>query len=463
MAKDPIPSLEWPSPRKPSLALALLEIAALFTVLAWLLFSGKSGILIVLVPSGVVAIYLIWAIVAAILQTSASLPSPLRIVVFSISQLVGGTIAVAGLARLLSGAWGYFSYRVPVIDPIDFDLAFPLNLSTAVMLAPVAVLAGLAVFFLAVPLLRRDHETVGQCFAGIGVRGVGALWPALVAWLLIGLAVNSLAAVVGTVAALPPALRVIDLFGGVTGWRMAVEFPGFAGAVLASAVFIVAFRRMQPAALLSLRVPSRVTRPGILSGAAVVGGIGAISGWHLYILHIGMIVALGASSMIVGWGDISRATDAWIDRQVAAGRNPGVIATDLRDYGRWSMSDPASGLPEIFPELGRDMNHLALRPDCTVTIDAGVADNTALPADRWLEGYVAVYRPLPEVSYCIRLACPSPVVWHDHSIVIFHSSHPSRSGDWAYNLYMDYTGAGRATSPGGYCTETGDLADSYQG
>ena len=463
MARDPIPNLAWPAARSPSLVVALFEIAIVFLLLAWPLSSANAGNLTVRVPVGVAAIYMIWVTVAAIRQASASLPSKSRIVAFSVIQLVSGAIAVAGLGQLLSGVWLQYAYRVKIIDISDISVTLPLNLATSVLLAPVAIVAAATAFLMAASLLRRDNETIGQCFAQIRARGLGALWSAVVAWLLLGLAVNSLLAIVGTALAMPRALRVIDLFGDIDGWRMAVEFPGFAAAVLASAALIVAFRRMQPSALVSLRVPSRVTKPGSLSVLAVLGSVGAICGWHIYILHLGMIVALGPNAMIVGWGDVSRATNAWIDTQRAAGRDPVEIASDLRNHGYWTMEEPASGLPELFPKLGDDLTDLALREDCGITIDAGIADNSALPADSWLEGYLAVYRPLPEVSYCIRLACPSPVVWHDHSIVILHSSHPSRRPQWAYNLFIDYLGVGAAKGPGGYCTKDGELATEYQG
>lgn len=463
MAKDPIPSLTWPAARKPSLALALFEIAIVFLMLAWSLFSADAGNLTVLGPFGVAAMYIVWATVAAIGQASAALPSPARIVMFSLIQLAGGTVAVAGLGQLLSGGWLLTAYRVTIIDPSDFALALPLNPSSTVLLAPVAVVAAAVVFLLAGSLLRRDRETVGRYFAQIFTRGIGALGPAAAAWLVLGLAVNSLLIVVDTVVARSTAVQAVDLFGDIDGWRMAAEFPGFGAALLASAILIVAFRRMQAAALVSLRVPSRVTKPGKPAVMAVLGSIGATCGWYLYILHVGTIAAQGSNAMMVGWGDVSRATDAWIDTRQAAGRDPAEIAAGLRDHGQWTMEGSAPGLPALFPQLGDDLTDLGLREGCSVTIDAGVADNTALPVDAWLEGYVAAYRPLPEVSYCIRLACPSPAVWHDHSVLVLHSSHPSRNRSWSYTLFQDVFGAGAAKAPGGYCTETGELAESYRG
>jgi hypothetical protein len=463
MAKDPIPRLVWPAGPKPSLVLALLEIAIVFLLLATPLLSADFGILTVLGSLGVAAFYVILATAAPFWRAGADLPSKPRVALFLVVQLVSGTVVVAGLGLLVSSVWLWSAYREIILDTADFAFAFPPSLSTLVFLAPAAIVAAAAVFLLAVTLLRRDGETAGQCLARIRSWGIGNLWPAVVAWLLLGLAATSLLNVLATVVSPPTQLLADDPYGDIDGWLLVAEHPGFAAALLAPAILFVAFRRAQPAALGSLRRPPRATRFGTPAALAVLASIGAACGWYLHVLHLGTVMALGSNMMIVGWGEVSRATDAWIARQQTAGRDPADIASDLSSHGTWTTEGSGAGLPALFPELDEDLSDLGLREGCTVTIGAGVADNSALPADGWLEGYVAAFRPLPEVSYCIRLACPSPAVWQETPVVILHSSHPSRNRSWAYNVHLDILGAGAAPEAGGYCTADGGLAESYQG
>ena len=463
MAKDPIPRLVWPAGPQPSLMLALLETAVVFLLLATPLFWADFGILTVLGSLGVAAVYVILATAAGLWWAGTDPPSKPRVALFLAVQLVSGTLVVAGLGLLVSGVWLWSAYRENILDTADFAFAFPPSLSTLVFLAPAAIVAAVAVFPLAVVLLRRDDETAGQCLARIRSWGVGNLRPAVVAWLLLGLAANSLLIVLATVVSPPAQLLADDPYGDIDGWLLVAEHQGFAAALLAPVILFVAFRRAQPAALTSLRWPPRAKRFGTPATLAVVASIGAACGWFLYILHLGVIVAFGSNMMIVGWGEVSRATATWIEAQQAEGRDPADIASDLRDHGTWTTERPGTGLPALLPELADDLSDLGLREGCTVTIGAGVADNSALPVDSWLEGYVAGFRALPDVSYCIRLACPSPTVWREIPLVILHSSHPSRNRSWAYNVHLDILGAGAAPEPGGYCTRDGELAAEYLG
>lgn len=463
MEKDPIPSLVWPAAAKQSLLLALLEIAVVFMLLATPLLLGESGKLSVLGPLAVGVIYMIWATAAGFRQASAALPSKPRIVLFSLIQLIGGAVAAAGLGLLVSGIWLQSAYRRTIIESSDFSFALPLSHSTLVLLAPVVVLAGAVAFLFAVPLLRRDSDTPGQCFAQIRDQGIGVLRPAAAAWILLGLAAVSLLNAAISVDSLLELLWVIHPSGDIDSGLMETVFQGFAAALFASAVLLVAFRRAQVPALGSLRGALGAPTIGAPAVLAVLGSAGVACAWYLYVMHLGLVMSLGANSMMVGWGEVSRATYSWVDAQQTAGRDPADIASDLRAHGNPTAQGPDSGLFALLPELGEDLTDMGLREGCTVSVDAGVADNSALPKDGWLEGYVAAFQPLPEVSYCIRLTCPAPAVWQDHAVVVLHSSHPSRSRYWAYNVFIDRLGDGAALEPGGYCTADGRLADGYQG
>ena len=443
------------------MVLALLEIAAVFLILAAPLSAAGYRTYYPLVPLGVAAAYVTWALAATLPRTAAGQPLMLRAAPFMLLQLAGGTAIVGALAILGFAAWFPVAYRWEVVASGGAGPVFPLAFATMAPVALGAAIGAAALFLASAALLRRDDEGVGACFRRIRAEGIGILWPAAAAWLLLGLALVSLLDVAATGTALPDLLRSTKPAQIVDLRYLATEYPGLAGAILAAAMLTVAFRRMQPTALASLRRPSRA--PGIPAVLAVLGSAGAAYGWYLYFVHIWVIGTFGAVSMITGWGEISRAADRWIDAQQTAGRAPAEIASDLRDHGRWTTQEPGAGLPALLPELGEKLEDIGLGSGCTVTVETGIADNSVLRDLSWIDGYVAAFRPLPEISYCIRLACPSPVASHSHPVVILSSSHPSRNRGWAYNVFMDMSANGAASESGGHCTVDGRLAESYRG
>lgn len=463
MARNPISSLSWPAAKRPSLLLAAIEVTALFLGLALTLFWAGRGSWAILLAIALILGWPAWAAYATIRQASPSLPPKKRIIAFALLQLATAAIAVAGLGELMSLAWLGHGYRVSPGNIADVAFAPALDSGLLAILSAAVSLLAAAAFVMSLPLLRRDIESYGDCFRQIRERGPGTVWPAVAAWLLLGMAANALAAVTAAVAAPPRALQPVNPLIDTEGWRTLGDAPEFTAAVLAVAVLLASFRRVQPEALLSLRVPSRVTTVRPVGLLAVLGSLGAVCGWYFHILHLGMVVEAGPNAMIVIWGDITRATNTWLDAQQAAGRDPAESAAELTEHGYWTVGGAPTGLPALFPELGTDLAGLGMREGCSVTLGAGVADNSALPAGSWLEAYVAAYRPLPDVSYCIRIACPSPAIWHEGDTVILHSSHPSRQEGWSYNLFMDYHGTGQAPGPGGHCNADGTLSVLYRG
>ncbi len=461
MAKDPIPPLAWPAGKRPSLALALLEVAAVSLLLAAPLSIAGFRAYYAVVPLAVATSWVALALLAALRRTSPGQPRKSRVAGFMLAQLVGGPAFAGAIAVLGFAVWLPLAYRWDVVAPGGADPGLPLALANMAPVALGALIGAVVLFAVSAALLRRDDEGFTACLNRVRAEGIGMIWPTVAAWLLLGLAALGLLDIAATAPSLFRLLQSADP-GQIVGLRyLATEYPWFAAAIVGSALLTVAFRRMQPAALAALRRPYRAARlPAVL---AVLGSAVAACGWFLYFVQIWVIGTFGAASMIAGWGEISRATDNWIDAQQAAGRTPAEIASDLRDHGSWTTAEPGAGLPALLPDLGRELEDLGLGSGCAVTVDAGVADNSALRDLSWIEGYVAAFRPLPEISYCIRLACPSPVAAHAHPVVIFSSSHPSRNDGWAYNLFMDKSARGAAPESGGYCTAEGGLAAEYQG
>jgi len=440
-----------------------LETVVLFVVLAappyWIGFSH----LYALVTLAVAAAYVIGTPAAALLRQSADRRAPVRLAVFAIVQLVSACAAVTGLSVLLATLWIAVAYREEIVSPSGMGVGWPLEFATAAPLALGLIAVSAGVFLASAALLRRDGESAGAWFTRVRADRNAVLRLAVAAWLVVGFAVLSLANVLASAASLPKLLQAHDPSRIADIWRMADEFPGFPLALLAAAVLLVAYRHLQRTAIDALTGGQRGPRIGLPALAAVLASIAGGYAWFLYTLHVGFVAALGTVAMIVSWGEVSRATDAWIEAQQAAGRAPAEIAADLRSHGSWTAEGPRSGHWRSGPALGGSLADLGLSAQCSVTVDAGIADNSALRNKDWIAGYVAGFRPLPEVSYCIRLACPSPAVWQERPVVILHSSHPSRNPHWAYNLFLDVFGAGAAPNAGGYCTRSGDLASTYQG
>ncbi|UCH75927.1 MAG: hypothetical protein JSU82_08960 [Rhodospirillales bacterium] len=439
----------------------LLEVATLFLILAVPLDWTGFSVLYLIVPGGLAAVYVIGTPLAA-WRGRADLPPRHRLIAYLVMQPLSACVAVAGLCLLVAAAWIRLAYREDIISPDSMGLGWPSEIGTFTLHALWLAIGGIAALAASLLLLRRRGETVGGALARLRADGIAILRPACAAYLVLGFALLNLANVASSAISLPALLQAADPSAIVDIWLLVDRFPGFPLALLAVAILLVAYRRIQGPALGALGAAPgpRIRLPAVL---AILSAIAGGYAWFLYMLHIGFVAALGAVAMIVSWGEVTRATDTWIEAQQAAGRAPAEIAATLQSRGGWTASGPPARRPAADPKLGGTLAELGLSAACSVTIDAGVADNSAVRNQDWIAGYVAGFRPLPQVSYCIRLACPSPAAWRDQPVVIFHSSHPSRNRFWAYNVFIDVFGAGAAPNPGGYCTETGGLADSYQG
>jgi hypothetical protein len=447
----------------PAYGWALLETAIVFLVLAAPLASEAFIDLIVLGPLGLVVVYVIWAPVAAYRRAGYDLPSIPRAALFSLGQLVSALLAVGGLSALVVGVWMNTAYREEVLNPGGMGIGFPFNLSFLANVALGMTVASAAMFIASTVFLRRRDESARDFPGRILSERMRPLLPAAATTLLLGFGISSILNVISAVVSLPSVLQSANPSRDVDGWFLVTEFAGLPAAQLASAVLLVAFRRTQPAALACLRDPHRLADGHAPAVLAALASIGMFYGWFLYLLHFGMIAAFGPVAMIMGWQEVSGAAEGWVAAQREAGRSPVEIAAELRTYGSWTIAEPDSGLAEIFPGLGETLKESSLSEGCSVALDAGVADNVALQDQDWIQDFEAESQPLPDVGYCIRLACPSPVVWHERPVVILASSHPSRNSYWADSVFLDLFGNGRAFEPGGYCTVDGELAAAYQG
>jgi len=130
------------------------------------------------------------------------------------------------------------------------------------------------------------------------------------------------------------------------------------------------------------------------------------------------------------------------------------LAAEPNRLGSWTPEAPDAGLATLVADP-----NAAFDDSCTSRLAAGLAD----PA-----GDEGGTPPPPrdesaDLKFCIAVACAPPVAWRAPPALALLSSHSSRARYWRKDMCLDVFAVGRAAAPGGYCTETGELADSYQG
>ena len=189
--------------------------------------------------------------------------------------------------------------------------------------------------------------------------------------------------------------------------------------------------------------------------AGGAGIMAVLCGWAvslyaiLIFFHMGLVAVLSSATGVSATVEIAETIEEWADVQRDDDRTEAELAAILSEYGSWNPEAPEAGIPALFPKLGEVLpaGDLPGAAACSITIAAGVT------ADR----------AAPDLNYCIRTACPSPVAWAAPPAVALWSSHPSGKEHWLGSLFPDVFANGRAPAPGGYCTADGELADEFQG
>lgn len=287
-----------------------------------------------------------------------------------------------------------------------------------------------------------------------------------------------------------------------TTWDLFLFYPALPGGLLVTAAMVVTMRDVMyqfdlpsdgppiapdgraegtPVKLIGIRVPG--------FAAAALAGFMAVAGIYMYFVHIGLVGAAASAKAFAASRLSQQALDRWIAEQQEAGRTDAEIVAAVNESGQWSPDAPEEGLARLMPALVQDPDTLLDGWTCPVTIAAGLVVVAELEAAPWpdmsaLPPHVTRRSqkrqspedaPVPDpeeqagetappaVRYCIKVNCPSPVVWRAPDAIALYSSHPSAISDWMYPVYLDLFADGVATAPGGYCTETGELADNYQG
>lgn len=393
--------------------------------------------------------------------------SLLNHVLAGIYSLAGG---MAGLLAIMvtSALWMKFGYDFAKTDG-DGVFDFGVNTSRAAV-AAIGVVAALALLVYVLPLasLRRRGVISGSFMSFVQADLAGFFRSPMVRGAAVVLAVAGLIASLATLLGLEQMVDSLfpDTDTDVTD--VGALFPVLPMGLLATCMLMAIARpeiQCKTGLVDEIRAhfkpgsPDKSRRPawqGMVTAVASAGVIFAV----VYPIHFGMVAALSVVNGILPWSTISTGIDDWITVEKKKGRGDDELAADLNRYGAWSANSPGDGLEALIPGLEEGLSGAA-DSRCRAEISAAPVDPASLAGvDR---GDLENYWPENGVSYCLRLACPSPAAWDAAPPVIFHSSHPSRNYMWVYNIYMDVFAYGAAPEPGGFCTADGNLADSYQG
>jgi len=428
-------------------------------------------------------------------------------------QLVCTVSASIGIIALILASlltWLYRAYnweRIIAIyagDPDGPALPFeptdylPGMSKAAILLTLAALLLGLA-FAIRLWAERTNAGTPTHLNGGSGKSHVLSLWISG----FIGLGASAILPIV-----IGPAILFYHFLDMVrwdripTIWDLFVADPVLPLGLLASAGILVSWRHIllwegSPADEPPDGEPGRGETNAVgmpVRIAVAIVGIAAPLAALIVTIHFMVVLLTAAIPALSAGAGTGRALAQWADGLKNSGRPDAKIVATINELGHWSPDAPGEGLARLLPDLVEDPDDGIARWNCTVTVTAGTMEAAEREAQPWLEtldhwtylGHDVTRRfdeemdrsaseseqaeedndettPMPPVRYCITATCPSPLAWQAPDAVAMYSSHPSASPHWLFNARADVLLEGREASAGGYCTETGELADSYQG
>ena len=440
----------------------VLETLILTAVMAAPYFLLDNGWAIIVIAAVVLG-YFVWAVGWAIWRRRAGERPPFKAHLLVAAIQICAVFVTVGLGAVVILAWVSGAYSADIIAESTGAVVW---LYTGVALAAPALL-------LAIIASRpgRGGTPFADFRVAIHKKGFAPFRGSWLAASAFTLAIFCLLAVIlGETSArmLLDSLYTMNPGVGPSLWDVVRTFPFLPPALIAGAAMLAIFRAGErensTRAIVQAyaeEAGSAAPGAGVGGGLAVAGGMAVTLYAILYPLHFGMVAALSPVAGINPTQLTAEAVDAWVEEQRTEGRTGPELAAILNEHGRWSANSPEVGLPVLLPGL-KDVLPTADHSgngSCSITLAAGVADPAAVRDADWL----AVEQVESDLRYCIRTACPSPAAWDAPDSIVLNSSHPSRNQHWLENIFVDVFATGRAIAPGGYCTASGELAESYQG
>ncbi len=320
----------------------------------------------------------------------------------------------------------------------------------------VAITVPSALFIAFAPrLARRNGGAASKFLQGIREQGTKRFSRSFFSMSVMHLGVVSLfSCLTLTLIFVQAAEREVD--GIETSWDLAVAYPMLPLTLVISATAFTIGR-----SLAYTRTETDTAVRAYVDDAA--GGVGPDTPGRAILvpLTVAMLIAgvlIGSFVLTVLPGPIissvetREAVDGWVATQREQGRTAAEIAAELNRAGGWSPDAPEAGLATLIGEPGQVLSH-----GCSIVMAAGVADLFEHGAIAWLPDEQAA----SDLKYCIRMTCP--VGGQSEPMLRFVSSHATESKSWGTYAFTDFFRQGRAPTPGGYCTATGELSDRFRG
>ena len=440
----------------------VLETLILTAVMAASYYPLDNGWGMIVIAVVVLA-YFVWAVGSAIWRRRGGERPPFMVHLLVAAIQICAVFITVGVGAVVILAWVSGAYSADIIAETTGAVVW---LYTGVALAAPAL-------FLAIVASRpgRGGSPAADFRAAIHRKGFGPFrgsWLTASAFTLASFCLFTVIA--GEVMGRLLLDNLYTMNPGVPPslWDVVRTFPFLPPALIAGAAMLAIFRAGERENTTRAIVQAYAEEGGsVAPGAGVGGGLAVACGMAvtiyaiLYPLHLGMVAALSSVAGIAPAQGTAEAVETWVVEQRAEGRTGAELAAILNEHGRWSAESPEAGLPELFPNLKERLSpeDFAGNVNCSITLAAGIADPAAVRDADWLE----VDQAESDLRYCVRTACPSPVTWDAPDSILLYSSHPSRNEHWLENIFIDVFVTGRATAPGGYCTASGELADSFQG
>ena len=452
-------TLEDRSPTRPARpwVMFLAEALILSAVMAapyFLLENFWGMIVIALVVLG----YIVWVVGSAVRRSRAGERPPFKAHLLVAGIQTCAAFITVGLGAAIILAWVSWAYSIDIIAETT---------GAIVWLIPGVAVAAPALF-LAIIASRpgRESRPTPDFRAAIHRKGFGPFRRSWLAASAFTLAIFCLLVVIAGVFAAQFLLDSFNTGEEPSMWDVVLTFPFLPLALIAGAAMLAIFRAGERenstrAIVQAYAEEGGSAAPGTGGGLAVACGLAVTLYVILYPFHLGLVAWLSPVAGITPTMDTAEAVETWVEEQRAEGRTGAELAAILDEHGRWSADSPEAGLPELFPDLkdtlpSEGTSELA---SCSITLAAGVADPAAVRDVDWLE----VEQAESDLRYCIRTSCPSPVKWEAPGSILLFSSHFSQNEHWVENIFIDVFATGRAIAPGGYCTASGELAESFQG
>ena len=367
--------------------------------------------------------------------------------------------AVDGLLGLLIVEWTMWAYR-PITTQVWDGLVMGSIVITVILIYPPILFLLLAPHLLA----RKNGGPASRYLKGVRARGF--------AWFRISWLSNT-ASGAGAICLLsllfaPELLSHIELLrdgdGAVTTWELVAAYPYLPFSLLATAaitalstILIAGWETADDGARAYIDGTAREPGPdantrtalGVLvAGACVVAMLVIAYPLHQFVTTTGVrdgMVALSGTTEALNILLNTHEDDDWTTAEYAEA---------LNRLGYWTPEAPEAGLGSLIANAGETF------PDsCTVRIAAGIIDAPAGDPDSQSTANEAE----PEMKYCVAVACAPSFTWSAPPALLLYTSHESRAEGWRENWYPDVSAEGVAAAPGGYCTASGELANSFQG